>query len=155
MKIKITKKSQEKMAILNLEDLSGTVEVVVFPDLYKSAHHLLLTDTPLIIAGQLDKGDQGNKIKAVRVHLLTEVKKKGATRLDINLNATGLTPDDLVKVKEILLRYSGTVPVYLRLQNAKHKESLISVDRDIRVNPADQLIREIEDILGEGAVSLA
>ena len=51
MKIKVTKKSQEKMAILNLEDLSGTVEVVVFPDLYKTSQHLLLTDTPLIVAG--------------------------------------------------------------------------------------------------------
>ncbi len=154
MKLKITKKSQEKMAILSLEDLSGAVEVVVFPDLYRSAHHLLLTDTPLIIAGQLDKSEQGNKIKAVRVHLLTEVKKKGTTRMDIRLSATGLTQDDLVRVKEILLRYSGSIPVYLRLQNPTRKESLISVGREIRVNPSEQLISEIEAVLGAGAVSL-
>jgi DNA polymerase-3 subunit alpha len=154
MKLKITKKSQEKMAILNLEDLSGTVEVVVFPDLYKSAHHMLLTDTPLIIAGQLDKSEQGNKIKAVRLHLLTEVKKRGTTRMDIRFNATGLTQDDLLKVKEILLRYQGTIPVYLRLQNPTRKESLISVGREIRVNPTEQLISEIESVLGAGAVAL-
>jgi DNA polymerase-3 subunit alpha len=154
MKLKITKKSQEKMAILNLEDLSGAVEVVVFPDLYKSAHHLLLTDTPLIIAGQLDKSEQGNKIKAVRLHLLTEVKKRGTTRLDIRFNATGLTQDDLLKVKEILLRYQGNIPVFLRLQNSSRKESLISLGREIRVNPSEQLISEIESVLGAGAVSL-
>ena len=73
------------MAILNLEDLSGTVEIIVFPDLYATAHHLLLTDTPLIVAGQLDKSEQGNKIKAVRIHLLADVKKKGTTRMDIKL----------------------------------------------------------------------
>ena len=154
MKLKITKKSQEKMAILNLEDLSGTVEVVVFPDLYKSAHHILLTDTPLIIAGQLDKSEQGNKIKAVRVHLLAEVKKKSTARMDIRFNATGLTQDDLLKVKEILLRYQGAVPVYLRLQNPTRKDSLISVGRELRVNPTEQLISEIESVLGDGAVSL-
>jgi DNA polymerase-3 subunit alpha len=154
MKLKITKKSQEKMAILNLEDLSGAVEVVVFPDLYKSAHHLLLTDTPLIIAGQLDKSEQGNKIKALRLHLLTEVKKRGTTRLDIRFNATGLTQDDLLKVKEILLRYQGNIPVFLRLQNPSRKESLISLGREIRVNPSEQLISEIESVLGAGAVSL-
>jgi DNA polymerase-3 subunit alpha len=154
MKLKITKKSQEKMAILNLEDLSGSVEVVVFPDLYKSAQHLLLTDTPLLIAGQLDKSEQGNKIKAVRVHLLADVKKRGTTRMDIRVNATGLTQDDLAKVKEILLRYHGAIPVYLRLQAPAHRESLISVGRDIRVNPSDQLISELESVLGNGAVSL-
>jgi DNA polymerase III subunit alpha len=153
LKQKVTKKG-DKMAILNLEDLSGTVETVVFPDLYKTAHHLLLTDTPLIIAGQLDKSEQGNKIKAMRIHLLSDIKKKGTTRMDIKLSATGLTQDDLLKVKDILLRYQGSIPVYLRLQNPTRKDSLISVGRDIRVNPNEQLINEIESILGAGAVSL-
>jgi DNA polymerase-3 subunit alpha len=153
LKQKVTKKG-DKMAILNLEDLSGTVETVVFPDLYKSSHHLLLTDTPLIVAGQLDKSEQGNKIKAMRIHLLADIKKKGATRLDIKLSATGLTQDDLLKVKDILLRHQGDIPVYLRLQNPTRKDSLISVGRDIRVNPSDGLINEIESILGAGAVSL-
>ena len=150
---KITKKG-DKMAILKLEDLSGTVEVIVFPDLYKSANALLLTDTPLIVAGQLDKSEQGNKIKAVRIHLLTDVKKKGTKRMDIKLNATGLTQDDLLKVKDILLQNRGDIPVYLRLQNPTRKESLISVGREIRVNPTDKLISDIESVLGVGAVSL-
>ena len=153
LKQKVTKKG-DKMAILNLEDLSGTVETVVFPDLYKTAHHLLLTDTPLIIAGQLDKSEQGNKIKAMRIHLLADIKKKGTTRMDIKLSATGLTQDDLLKVKDILLRYQGSIPVYLRLQNPTRKDSLISVGRDIRVNPSEQLINEIESVLGAGVVSL-
>ena len=153
LKQKVTKKG-DKMAILNLEDLSGTVETVVFPDLYASAHHLLLTDTPLIVTGQLDKSEQGNKIKAVRIHLLADVRKKGATRMDIRLSATGLTQDDLLKVKDILLRYQGAIPVFLRLQNPTRKDSLISVGRDIRVAPSDKLIAEIESVLGAGAVSL-
>jgi DNA polymerase III subunit alpha len=153
LKQKVTKKG-DKMAILNLEDLTGTVETIVFPDLYASATHQLLTDTPLIIAGQLDKSEQGNKIKALRIHLLAEVKKKGATRMDIKLSATGLTQDDLLKVKDILLRYKGNLPVYLRLQNPTRKDSLVSVGRDIRVNPSDQLTNEIEAVLGAGAVTL-
>ncbi|MEK6698682.1 MAG: DNA polymerase III subunit alpha [Nitrospirota bacterium] len=153
MKQKMTKKG-DKMAIVNLEDLSGTVEVIVFPDLYKTANHILLTDTPLIVAGQLDKSEQGYKIKALRLHLLADVKKKGTTRVDIKLSATGLTQDDLLKVKDILLRYKGDIPVYLRLQNPTRKESLISVGREIRVSPSEQFISEIESVLGAGAVSL-
>jgi DNA polymerase-3 subunit alpha len=153
LKPKMTKKN-EKMAILNLEDLTGSVEVIVFPDLYKTANHMLLTDTPLIVAGQLDKSEQGNKIKALRLHLLSDVKKKGATRMDVRMNATGLTQDDLLKVKEILLRYKGDIPVFLRLRNPSGKESLISVGRDVRVKPDEKLVSEIESVLGAGAVSL-
>jgi len=154
LKQKVTKKG-DKMAILNLEDLTGTVEVIVFPDLYATASAILLTDTPMIVAGQLDKSEQGVKIKATRITPLKEIKKTGTSRLDIRLNATGLTQDDLLKVKDILLRYPGPIPVYFRLQNPSRKESLISVGRDIRVNPSDQLISEIESVIGAGAVSLA
>jgi DNA polymerase III subunit alpha len=153
MKQKVTKKG-DKMAILNLEDLTGTVETIVFPDLYASSTHLLLTDTPLIVVGQIDKSEQGNKIKALRIHLLSDVKKRGTTRMDIKLSATGLTQDDLLKVKDILLRYKGNIPVYLRLQNPTRKDSLVSVGRDIRVNPSDQLTNEIESVLGAGTVLL-
>jgi DNA polymerase-3 subunit alpha len=154
LKQKVTKKG-DKMAILNLEDLTGTVETIVFPDLYASSTHLLLTDTPLIVAGQLDKSEQGNKIKALRIHLLADVKKKGATRMDIKLSATGLTQDDLLKIKNILLRYKGNISVCLRLQNPTRKDSIISVGKDIRVNPSDQLIAEIESVLGADSVSLS
>jgi DNA polymerase-3 subunit alpha len=153
LKHKVTKKG-ERMAVLNLEDLFGTVEVIVFPDLYKTAQSQLLTDTPLIVAGQLDKSEQGNKIKAVRIHLLTDVKKKGTRRMNIKLNSTGLTQDDLLKVKEILMQHKGEIPVYLRLQNPTRKESLISLGRDIRVTPNEKLISEIESILGADTVSL-
>jgi DNA polymerase-3 subunit alpha len=153
LKQKITKKN-DKMAIMNLEDLAGAVEVIVFPDLFRTSQHLLVTDAPLIIRGTLDKSEQGNKIKALTLGLLTEVKRKGATRLDIRLNATGLTREDLVRMKDILMRYQGPIPVYLRLQSPAGGDSLISVGREIRVAPSDQLISEIESFLGAGTVSL-
>lgn len=153
MKQKMTKKG-DKMAIVNLEDLSGNVEVIVFPDLYKTGHEMLLTDTPVILAGTLDKSEQGVKIKATRIHLLNEVKKKSANRLDIRMNATGLTQEDMERVKDTLLRYKGDIPVYLRLNDPLKGESLISVSKDIRVNPSDQLIGEIESILGAGSAVL-
>ena len=74
--------------------------------------------------------------------------------MDFRFTATGLSQDDLLRVKDILLRYKGDIPVYLRLQNPTRPESLISVGRDIRVNLTDQLISEIESVLGAGAVSL-
>lgn len=75
--------------------------------------------------------------------------------MDIRFSATGLTQDDLLKVKDILLRYHGTVPVFLRLQNPTRKDSLVSVGKTVRVNPSEQLISELEALLGAGSVSLA
>ncbi len=154
LKQKLTKKN-EKMAILSVEDLTGTVEVIVFPELYRASQQLLATDAPLIVRGTVDQSEQGSKIKGVALSLLTDVRRRTTSRMDIRLNATGLTRDELLKVKEVLLRHRGEIEVVLRLQNPTRKESLISVGREIRVAPSDQLIAEIESLLGPGVVTLS
>ena len=52
-------KRQEAMAIVTLEDLQGSIEVVVFPRLYETTRSLLRDGSILLIAGRVDhKGEE-------------------------------------------------------------------------------------------------
>jgi hypothetical protein len=52
-------KRQESMAIVTLEDLQGSIEVVVFPRLYETTRPLLRDGAILLIAGRVDhKGEE-------------------------------------------------------------------------------------------------
>ncbi len=51
----ITTKKGDRMAILQLEDLSGTCEAVVFPKTYLRLSEFLMTDTRLLVWGTIDK----------------------------------------------------------------------------------------------------
>jgi DNA polymerase III subunit alpha len=52
-------KRQEAMAIVTLEDLQGSIEVVVFPRLYETTRPLLRDGAILLIAGRVDhKGEE-------------------------------------------------------------------------------------------------
>jgi DNA polymerase-3 subunit alpha len=58
MRTVITKR-QEPMAIVTLEDLQGSIEVVVFPRLYETTRPLLRDGAILLIAGRIDhKGEE-------------------------------------------------------------------------------------------------
>lgn len=57
--IKITKKGQQ-MAFLVLEDLFGTVEVVVFPNSYEKYRNLLQEDSKIFIVGHVDENGENN-----------------------------------------------------------------------------------------------
>jgi hypothetical protein len=58
MRTVITKR-QEAMAIVTLEDLQGSIEVVVFPRLYETTRPLLRDGAILLIAGRVDhKGEE-------------------------------------------------------------------------------------------------
>lgn len=52
----VTKKG-DRMAILQIEDLTGQTEAVVFPKAYENIGSLLITDARMIIWGKVDRRD--------------------------------------------------------------------------------------------------
>lgn len=154
---KVTKKG-DKMAILTVEDLQGMVEVVVFPDLYKDVGELLSTeDDPLLISGTLDKSEQTPKIKATKIEPLHAVLEKMTSRVDIKITATGASPEDLMKLREVVLQHKGACRLYLNIRIPKHKNTLLTIKADGKhlVSPTEGLVTDIEGLLGQGAVSFA
>ena len=51
----ITTRKGDRMAIAQLEDLSGSCEAIVFPKTYSRLSEFLLTDTRLLVWGTIDK----------------------------------------------------------------------------------------------------
>lgn len=148
----LTKKG-DRMAYLTIEDLHGTVEVIVFPELYKSANHLFAADAPLFITGSIDKGEKGVKLKATKITPISDAKNGQRSKINLVIKHPALTQNELKQIKEILLRHRGDCSVYIKLTIPNHCESVIAVDNSIRVNPTESLRSEIEGFLGKNTVS--
>lgn len=100
----VTKKG-DKMAFLMGEDLSGSVEVVVFPLTYKKAADLLATESEVLVLGRLSLDSPGAcKIKAEAVYSLSESlwtnKIFGKARL--HLTSDQCSPEYLTELKSQL-----------------------------------------------------
>ncbi len=57
----MTKKG-DRMAILQIEDLTGQTEAVVFPKIYERLNSLLIADARLIVWGKVDRRDEQTKL---------------------------------------------------------------------------------------------
>ena len=67
IKVIMTKKGQS-MAYLTLEDLVGTVEVIVFPKPYQEYRKYITVDNKIFVAGDVDQRvDENGKIRADRI----------------------------------------------------------------------------------------
>ncbi|OCR02222.1 DNA polymerase III subunit alpha [Oscillatoriales cyanobacterium USR001] len=58
----VTTKKNERMAILQVEDLTSQLEAVVFPKIYEKIHSLLEDNALLLISGKIEKRDDGIQI---------------------------------------------------------------------------------------------
>lgn len=149
-----TTRRGDKMAMIQLEDLHGRVDVIIFPDLYKKVSAELILDVPILLSGILDKAEKGVKIKATTIEALAKVRARSAKRVEIRLQVERLSRDDLATLRELVGRHSGDCPVFLRLSRPPRLESLIAVDDQIRVHPSEQFIENVEQRFGRGSVLL-
>jgi len=65
------------MAYVTIADMHGTVEAVVFPDVYEAARDLLKDDNPIVVLGYAERGEDSVKIIAETIR---PVEKKGRKR---------------------------------------------------------------------------
>jgi DNA polymerase-3 subunit alpha len=149
----MTKKG-DRMAYLTLEDLHGSVEVIVFPDLYHSASALITAESVVQIIGTLDRGEKATRIKATQVLSLADLMVSGYSRVTIQVSSDDASSDAFRQLREVLHRHPGACPVYLALTIPNHSESLIAVGAELRVLPNDRLVGDVEALIGKGVVSL-
>jgi len=149
----MTKKG-DRMAYLTLEDLHGTVEVIVFPDLYKTAAALILLESVVQVTGTLDRGDKAARIKATRLAGLADLQAQSIACVSIHVTTRDASAEILRQLRDVLHRHAGPCPVHLMLTIPDHSESVIAVGPDLRVLPSAQLVGDVEALIGKGAVAL-
>ncbi|MDO8546328.1 MAG: DNA polymerase III subunit alpha [Nitrospirales bacterium] len=147
-------KRGDRMAYITLEDLNGIVEVIVFPDLYKTASALITLDTAVQVTGTLDRGDKATRIKATKIAGLADLLTSAYTRVSIQVSSGETSSQSLHQLRDVLRRHPGPCPVYLNVTIPDHFESMIAVAPDLRVLPNDRLVGDIEELIGKGAVLL-
>lgn len=74
-KTMLTKRNQN-MAFLTLEDLMGTVEVVVFPQIYQRYRQWLEEDNKVFIKGRADMSEEGGKLICEQVIPFDQLPKE-------------------------------------------------------------------------------
>jgi len=147
----LTRAKQEKMAILKLEDLEGIVEVLVFPATFQKVSRYLQPNTVALVRGRLNLREDTPKIVANDLFPIDEVYK---LITGININLSGIRDNLFESLKELLLSSRGNVPIYLHLDTPAKSKIQLVVGEGFFVSPSESLIQGIEDLLGEGKVSL-
>ena len=146
-----TRAKQEKMAILKLEDLEGSVEALVFPRAYQKVSRYLLNSTVVMVRGNLNLKEDTPKILVNDLFPFDEAYKL-ITAISINLS--GLRENVFDSLKGLLSTFHGTTPVYLHLDSPQKGRTHIVVGENFYVAPSEKLIQDVDELLGGERLSL-
>ncbi len=149
----ITTKKGDTMAIVTLEDLTGTVEIVVFPDLCKVAQSLLGQDQLLRVTGTVDTTDKGVKLLATKLEPLKEAKMQLQQHLTLTIPVNTLPAERLQALHQVLARNPGEVSVSLRFTLPHQWQAESSILPHCRIAATEACLQQLRAIVGDANVT--
>jgi DNA polymerase-3 subunit alpha len=148
---KVTKQGNS-WAMGSLEDLSGVIEVMIFPSAYQLCSTLLAEDTILVVKAKLDRREDVPKLIAMEVTQpdLTVTTAQGP--LSVTLHIGRCTPPLVSRLKEVLVTHPGSSEVHLHLQNGP-RTTVVRLDDRLRVAPSPALMGDLKQLLGPSCLT--
>lgn len=137
-------------AIVSVEDLTGTVEVLFFPRQYEKVQHLLAEDSLVQVEGRASSRDGALSVTGNHLRVL-DLREDNNNPVEISLDGAQCTPVTLQNVRQILESYPGTQQVLVTLTDAG-ETTRVRLDDRLRVGGTSALISELKALLGPAAV---
>jgi len=165
---RLTTKKGDPMAFVNLEDLGGSTEVVVFTDLYTKCSKLLSEDQLIVVKGRIDRkgvdDDGGAEVKIVASEIEALVRAQAGegdsgssgnhvVQLDLDLGEIECKPELLGDMKEICQSYPGGVPVILHMATADGVRKF-RLGRELDVKPHPEFVSRMRGLFGDRRVNV-
>ncbi|KKR78126.1 MAG: polymerase III, alpha subunit protein [Candidatus Curtissbacteria bacterium GW2011_GWA1_40_9] len=139
----VTKVKKEEMCFLKLQDMSGTIEVVVFPRAYEIAKHIIGPDQIVVISGKLDTNEETPILIASEIGLLTNQTNFQEFEEEIFKIALPQSTDRILlsRIYEILKSSPGHTSTYLLIPGGNSRNRQIAVP--FTVHRSSDLEREL------------
>ncbi len=148
LKLKNTKKG-DRYATFVLEDLKGTAEVIVWPDVYQKVSGILTSEDPVLVTGKLDVSDERCNLIAVKIQSAIELRDETAKEALLMLDARKCSEEKLAQLKSLLASHHGAIPVKLVIRKPAHSETVVALSEQLQVEPSEKLCNQVEALFGE------
>jgi DNA polymerase-3 subunit alpha len=147
---RITKQGRA-WASATLEDLSGAVEVLFFPNTYELVGQYIAEDAIVVVKGRVDRRDDQPRLMAMDMSLPDISAPDDVKPVVLALPPARCTPPLVERLKEVLQSHPGSAEVHLRLVNGS-RTTLLRLG-PVRVNPTPALMGDLKALLGPGSLA--
>jgi DNA polymerase-3 subunit alpha len=148
---KATKNTGEPWAIVTLEDLDASIEVMVFPKTYAPVGPRLVEDTVVVMRGRFDRREEESPRLSAQEITFPDLEAAESGPVRLSVDAGRLVAPVAAALKEILANHPGSTDVHLLVRSGERTTVLRLEDR-FRVRPGPSLSADLKALLGAGCL---
>jgi DNA polymerase-3 subunit alpha len=143
-----------KMAVLAFEDLTGTVEAVMFSEEFDRYHGSIGPDKIVFLRGRVDRRREEPSLRVSQAITLEDAPAQLAEAVVVTVSATELETGILERLRGICQIHRGDRPLYLHVQSPGHMVTVIRCPAETAVRPGTAFVQAVEELLGPGTVNV-
>jgi DNA polymerase III subunit alpha len=149
LKKKMTQRGEERLNFY-LEDLTDEIWVFVNEQLTKEKHEMFEENKMFMIRGRLSYFEDRQVIHMESVITLDEAYEKLGKFLHIKVRELGMEEITNHEINNVLERHKGPgASVIMHVVTKDNKELLLTLGDDSKVTVSEELLRQLESVVGE------
>jgi DNA polymerase-3 subunit alpha len=141
-----------RWAICNLQDRTGGVEVLVFPEAFQKFEHLMRPATPLLVRGRINVEEVGTRFVATEVRLLDKVADRSPSLLRVRVDLRAVDAGTLDQLQKVLAERPGRCRVAFDL--ISDDGTMATLEAEKGIEPAPELFARVREICGADSVAV-
>jgi DNA polymerase-3 subunit alpha len=143
-----SKKSGKPYSMVTLEDLEGSVQLLVMND-HEKFRPLLEANKAILVIGEVSTGEDKPKIFPQEIFPLEDAPKKYTKQVHLRLHTAHLKPEDFESVREIVAANPGKCPLFLCFMRPTGETIFLETNEHFSVTPSLKLQHEADARFGE------
>jgi DNA polymerase-3 subunit alpha len=145
----VSKKSGKSYAMVTLEDLEGSVQILCMNENYDKYRELLVENKAILVIGEVNTGEDRPKIFPQEILPLEDAPKKYTKQIHLRLHTAHLKPEDFESVREIVAANPGKCPLLLCFMRPAGETIFVDTNERFGVAPSLKLQHAIDARFGE------
>jgi DNA polymerase III subunit alpha len=141
-----------RWTILTLQDRTGVIEALVFPEAFQKLETILKTNTPLLAKGRVAVEDVGTRLIVSDARLLDQLTDRAPSLLRVRVDLGSVNAGALDRLQELFTNSPGRCRVAFELVQSDGSEA--TLDAGSAVTADRELLERVREICGTDSVAV-
>ncbi|HXN73104.1 MAG TPA: DNA polymerase III subunit alpha [Candidatus Acidoferrales bacterium] len=141
-----------RWTILTLQDRTGVIEALVFPEAFQKLEAILKANTPLLAKGRVAVEDVGTRLIVSDARLLDQITDRAPSLLRVRVDLGSVDSDALDRLQELFTKRPGRCRVAFELVQSDGSEATLEAGSAVMADR--ELLERVREICGTDSVAV-
>jgi DNA polymerase III subunit alpha len=141
-----------RWSILMLQDRTGAIEALAFPEAFQKLEPILKAATPLLVKGRVAIEDAGTRLIISDAKVLDQIVERPPSLLRVRVDLNALDTGALDRLQELFSSRPGRCRVAFELVNQDGTEATLEAGSVVRAD--SELLARVREICGNDSVAV-